>query len=199
MAQELDRLMVKAVGLELDNVFLNGTGAGQPVGLVDADATVTVSKEVGQAANTVTYVNATEMLSRLAPGSFNRAVWIVHESALPQLFQLNLPIGTGGSIPAVFTESGGRYRLFGRPLVLTDRVQPLGTKGDVILADLTKYLVGIRRSITLARSNHVYYASDSVGFRATVSVDGQPTWREPYTPVNGSDTLSPFVVLETRS
>jgi hypothetical protein len=36
-------------------------------------------------------------------------------------------------------------------------------------------------------------------YKGLLRVDGQPTWRQPLTPRNGSITLSPFVTLAART
>jgi hypothetical protein len=39
----------------------------------------------------------------------------------------------------------------------------------------------------------------SRAFRFMLRIDGQPTWKKPLTPYQGSVTKSPFVALATRS
>ena len=43
----------QALGYFEDVAFISGTGAGQPLGILNAPALVTVSKETGQAADTI--------------------------------------------------------------------------------------------------------------------------------------------------
>jgi HK97 family phage major capsid protein len=48
---------VDEIAFRLDDAIINGTGAGQPLGVINAASTVTVSKESGQAADTVVFEN----------------------------------------------------------------------------------------------------------------------------------------------
>ena len=47
------RIFPQALQFFEDDAFINGIGGGQPVGILNADALVTVSKETGQAATTI--------------------------------------------------------------------------------------------------------------------------------------------------
>ncbi len=48
-------------------------------------------------------------------------------------------------------------------------------------------------------SIHVAFLTGEQAFRWQLRHDGQPFWKKPLTPKNGSSTLSPFVALATRS
>ena len=203
----LRKYMVESLSQKLDDLFVNGNGAGQPLGIVNAPATVSVAKDSGQIAATVTPTNLAGMISRLAPGSFAKAVWLAHPSVLASLFVMASLVknvaGTenvGGFGPNWFTvNADGTMSLLGRPLIVSDRCQQLGTVGDLIVADLSQYLVGIRGEARLAVDNSVGFKSDEIYFRLTMRVDGQPLLGAAITPRNGTSTLSPFVTLATRS
>jgi HK97 family phage major capsid protein len=86
-----------------------------------------------------------------------------------------------------------------RPVKFTEKVPALGSRGDIGLYDFSQYVVGIRLGMSLERSGHAGFASDTTYYRGLLRVDGQPTWRQPLTPRNGSTTLSPFVTLAART
>lgn len=48
-------------GFKVDDAIINGTGAGMPVGILNSKALVTVPKEPGQAAGTITVQNIVNM------------------------------------------------------------------------------------------------------------------------------------------
>ena len=48
-----------------DKAFLKGTGAGEPLGIMNSDAMISIAKESGQAADTVVYVNLCKMFATL--------------------------------------------------------------------------------------------------------------------------------------
>lgn len=70
--------------------ILFGSGTGVPLGCMNGTTTVTVAKESGQATQTLLAQNLAKMISRLPPGSFASAVWIVNNDVLPALFTLTL-------------------------------------------------------------------------------------------------------------
>src|SRR5207249_11804076 len=86
---------------------LSGTGAGVPLGLLNAPATIAVAKDTGQAAATLTLTNISGMWSRLPAPSRRNAVWLIHEDAETQLDQLSLVVGTGGSAASNIWQPAG--------------------------------------------------------------------------------------------
>jgi len=199
--QQLDQVLRNAIGWQLDYEFLHGNGAGKPIGVIDAPCTVSVAKETVQTAATIVSQNVLKMYSRLLPASFRRAVWVAHPNTLPQLMTMVLPAGVAGTPFATtpfFSMDAGRMTLLNLPVVLSEKMATLGTKGDIGLFDFSFYAVGLRKEITLDRSAHVGFANDIESFRALLRADGKPLLSQAYTPKTGA-TLSPFVVLADRA
>jgi HK97 family phage major capsid protein len=103
----------------LEDGFVNGNGAGQPLGILNSPALVSVSKETGQAAATLVKENIDKMWSRMWGRSRANAVWLINQDVEPQLAGLNQGVGVGG-VP-VYLPPGGLAdapfaRLKGRPL-----------------------------------------------------------------------------------
>lgn len=203
----LSQHMVSSMSQRLDGAFITGNEPAGPLGIVNASCTVSVAKETSQVAATVVPQNLAKMIARLAPGSFKKAVWLAHPSVLASLFVMAVTVknvaateNVGGFGPNWFAvNADGSMSLLGRPLIVSDRCQPLGTKGDIILADLSQYIVGMRQDARLAIDNSIGFQNDEIWFRLTMRVDGQPLLDKPITPRKGSATLSPFVVLDART
>jgi HK97 family phage major capsid protein len=194
------RLFPQALAYFEDDAFINGIGGGQPVGLINADALVTVAKETGQAATTITAENIDKMYSRMLPSSRSRAVWLAHPDTLPQIVSMSRAIGTGGSAVMMNNMAGAApASLYGRPLLLSEKCQTLGTAGDLFFVDFSYYVIGDRQSLSMAASPHVRFQNDETVWRFTQRVDGRPWLESALTPRNGSNTLSPFVNLATRA
>jgi len=189
--------LIKGLGWYMDYAFINGTGEGQPLGIINDPALITVDKEDSQAAATITYQNVVNMFSRLAPSCFTNAVWLANPSVIPQLLTMTITIGTGGAQIPVFREESGKFTLLGKEVLFTEKCPALGAKGDLILADLSQYAIGMRKEIALDRSNVPGWMEDMTDYRVIVRVDGQGTWDKPITPKNGA-TLSWAVALEAR-
>jgi HK97 family phage major capsid protein len=181
-----------------DRAFLKGTGAGEPLGILSAGCTITVAKESGQKADTLVYENFCKMVGRLHPACFNNSIWIIQVSAIPQLLQLSMAIGTGGNAIPVLSESGGVWKILTRPVIFTEKTEKLGDLGDVILADLSQYVVGLRSEMRFDMSIHVAFTTDELLARLIERHDGQPLWDSPLTLEDGVNTVSPFVTLEAR-
>ncbi len=183
-----------------DSVF-NGTGSGMPAGILQSAATVRVAKKTGQTAATVIFENISKMWARCWARSRANAVWFINQDVEPQLDELSLSVGTGGG--PVYMPAGGLAdtpfgRLKGRPVIPVEYCATLGTVGDIVLADLSQYMFIDKGGVQQASSMHVAFTTDEMAFRATYRVDGQSTWNSALTPVNGTNTLSPFVSLATR-
>jgi len=194
-------ILSEAVHWFLDKNFMTGTGAGQPLGLLNAACKVTISKESGQPASTILYENIVKMYSSLYPGGIDRATWLIHPSVVPQLFTMSISVGTGG-IPVYMPADQGAGRpytkLMGLPVVVSEKVETLGTEGDIILADLSQYGIGLRGELQLEASGAPAFTTDETYFRLIIRVDGQPLWNEALTLKDGSTTISPIVTLESR-
>ncbi len=197
----LEAAISRAIGRKFDKAVLSGTGVGMPAGILHSAATITVSKEGGQGASTFKWENAVGMWAKLAPGSHERAWWLMHPTVLPQALSMSLAIGNAGTQPRGVFEAGGPtgYQLLGRPVLITSRLKPLGTKGDVILLDPSQVVIGIRRGLSIERSPHVFFSSDRLAIRGRFRGDAATFWDAPRTLADSGGTVSPFVVLEARA
>jgi len=195
---KLIELVGGGLGWYRDRAFLKGSGAGEPLGILNAGCTITVDKESEQAADTICYENLTAMLGRLYPGSFKNSLWVCHISTIPQLLRLQIAVGTGGSAYPALSESNGEWRLLTRPVIFTEKTETLGAVGDVILADFSQYTVGLRSDMRFDISHDYAFTTDESYGRLIARMDGQPLWNEALTLEDGTTTVSPFVVLEAR-
>lgn len=186
----------------VEDAIVNGTGAGQPMGFLNAPCLVSVSKETGQSAATIQYENVLKMWSRMWARSRGNAVWLINQDVEPQLNAMAIPVGTGGM--PVYLPPGGLSQspygtLMGRPVIPTEYNPTLGTVGDITLVDLSQYVVIEKGGMKADSSIHVRFINNERTFRFIYRVDGQPTWNTALTPAKGTNTLSPFVALATRS
>lgn len=152
-AASLQTAVSEAIAWGIDDTILQGTGVGQPLGILNSSVTVSVAKESGQLADTILYQNIVKMYARLHPASVTSSLWLTNPSTLTQLLTMAVPVknvaGTenvGGSWLPVLTEQSGTYSLLGRPLLLTEKAPTLGDKGDIMLVDPRQYVVGLRRN-----------------------------------------------------
>jgi HK97 family phage major capsid protein len=87
--------------------------------------------------------------------------------------------------------------LLGIPVMFNERSVALGTAGDVVLADLSQYLIKEGSGPYVAMSEHVYFTTNKTVMKIFWNVDGQP-WLDAPIPLEGStsNTVSPFIVLK---
>ena len=188
-------------GFKLDDEIISGTGAGQCLGVLNSGATVSISKETGQAASTVVVQNLSKMWARMWPRSKRNAVWFINTDINPQLDQLALTVGTGGLEPRFVTYGpDGIVRIKGRPVVELEQCPTLGTVGDILLLDLSQYILLTKGGIQADQSMHVRFIYNERTFRWVYPIIGKPKWSSPLTPYKGTgNTQSPFISLATRA
>lgn len=202
MAKYLENVFSDEISFTIGDSLINGTGAGQPLGVLNAACLISVDKETGQAAATLNTQNIVKMYSRLWSRSRKSAAWYINQDVLPALHTLTLGIGTAGVV--TFMPAGGLSgkpyaTLMGLPIVETEWNATLGTVGDIILADMSQMVSITKGSMNSQTSMHLYFDSDQQAFRVTYRVDAQPWQASALTPFKGSNTQSPFVALATRS
>jgi len=196
------RILPEEIRWGVEDAILNGTGAGQPLGLENAPALISVPKEVGQDADTVVAENVINMWARLWGPSKQRAIWLISQDVEPQLMQMSLAVGTGGSL--VYTPPGGLSaapyaNMFGRPVIVHESCDNVGDVGDIWLVDPTQYQMIEKGGIQSASSIHVRFLQGESVYRFIYRVDGQPIWNSALTPFNGGATVGPFVTLAERA
>lgn len=197
----IESLWPKALAFSEDAACMSGTGVGEPLGFMGTGntAAIAVAAESGQTAGTIVYENIVKMYARMLPSSLSKAVWICSPDALPELFTMALAVGTGGGPIFVSSAVGAApMTIFGRPLIVSEKAGALGTRGDIVFADLSYYLIGDRQTMTADSSTDYAFGSDKTTFRIIQRVDGQPWLKSAITPKNGGNTLSPFVELAAR-
>lgn len=184
----------------LGDAVFNGSGSGQPLGVLNSPAILSIAKETGQVATTIVTENLDKMWARkINGGSY---VWYTNQDTGPQLDLLTQDVGTGGVVlnrPGNSITGAPAMALKGAPRVDTEFNATLGTVGDIVLADLGQYLTISKGGVTQAASIHVQFLTDQTALRFTMRVDGRPAWVSPITPYKGSNTQSHFLSLATRS
>jgi HK97 family phage major capsid protein len=188
------------ITFKLEDAILNGTGAGQPLGVLSSAAVVQVAKDSGDSTATISTNDVLAMWSRLWARSRQSAVWFINQDVEPKLYPLTL--GSGTAVQLLYTppgQNGNQYgKLLGRDVIPTEHNATLGTPGDIVLADMSQYLLIDKGAPRQDYSIHVRFLNDEGVFRFVYRVDGQPAWKKPLTPKNGANTYAPFVSLATR-
>jgi HK97 family phage major capsid protein len=202
LEQYLLRVASDEINFVVGDSIINGTGTGQPQGILGTNCLVTVNKEAGQAAATLVAQNLVNMWARLWSPCRQNAVWLINQDVEGQLHSMT--VGTGSAATLAYLPPGGLSAkpyatLLGRPVLPVEWCATLGTVGDVILADLRHYVTITKGMVEANMSIHLRFDYDESTFRFIFRVDGQPWWSAPLTPYKGTNTQSCFVALQTRS
>jgi HK97 family phage major capsid protein len=212
-APGLEGYLKKKVGIKFDfkiNLkIIQGTGAGEPWGILKHGSLVSVTKESGQAADTIVAENIMNMWSRLYAPCRQNAVWLTNQDIEPQLWGMQLKVKDAsgnvvGGTPIYMPPgglSGSPYAtIFNRPVIPTQACETLGDKGDIILVDLSQYLTatksgGIRADVSM----HLWFDYAVMAYRFILRIAGQPWWEKYITPRDGANYLSWAVTLDERA
>jgi len=189
------------MAFKLDDSIFRGSGVGMMLGLTDTTGPrVQQAKESGQAADTIIAENISKMWSRVRPRSKGRGVWLYNSECSPQFDGMYYPAGTGAIPSKVLTETeSGVSRIKGRPAIEIEQASALGDEGDLVFADLSRYLIIRKGGLEAAQSMHVRFVYGENTFRWTFRVNGRPMDKSAITPYKGANTQSAFVTLAARA
>ena len=182
-----------AIAWEEEYCFLRGTGVGQPLGVINAGATIVVPRQAG---GTIGLIDIINMVSHIYG---DNPVWHISRSAMPQLLQLNGPAANPSYVFIPNARDGMPATLFGYPVIWSDKLPAMGTQGDIVLADWRYYLIGDRQATTIDSTNAEYFRYDETSWRAVHRVDGQPWLSTWFTYQDGTTDVSPFVILGDKT
>ena len=203
-------------GFKLDAGVLEGTGSGQMLGIENSKAFLSITAETGQATQTVLKGNIDKMWARLWPPSRKNAIWVINQDIEPQLQSLNATVGVGG-VPVFLPAGAGVFgalaqtpivnnvelsgyagTILGRPVLVMEQCQTLGTLGDIMLIDPTQYIMIDKGDLQAASSMHVRFLTDEMTYRWIFRCDGAPWWKTVVLPFHGTNSMSAFVGLASR-
>jgi HK97 family phage major capsid protein len=187
-----------------DDAFINGTGTGEPQGILSAPCAIQVDRAASNAVQAIDIVNMYKQLHSESKRG-DSACWLVSDSAFAQLLDISVDVGSatsgiaGTSMWLNWSETSRCWMLLGQPLYPSDHLPATGTTGDVVLADLAHYLIGDRLQMTVERSaKGTGFGSDTSNFRVRSRVDGRYWIQSPVTTETGQ-SVSPVVVLNSAT
>lgn len=188
----LDQSAPTGMGFYEDMSFISGNGVDQPLGVLKSNALVQSTRAT---TDTIKTSDIYGMYARMLPSSLGNAVWLVNQTVLPKLFDLQTS-GAGFPLGVVNIANTPVMTILGRPMIVTEKIPALGVTGgnEIAFVDWSYYLIGDRQAISVDYSEHSRFMNDETEMRIIERVDGRPWVQNPITPLNG-DTLSPYVGL----
>lgn len=153
-----------------DYKFLNGAGTTEPLGIIN---TVGISSVARSVSSKIVLEDVLGMDAALPAWADKNAVWLTTKAGLTQLRLIGNTDTTTKFQLQESMRAGEPATMLGKPLILTDKLPGVGTKGDIVLGDLSKYYIGDRGAIQVSSSTHDRFRYDETVFRLVKRHDGQ--------------------------
>lgn len=156
-----------------DYYFINGTGAGQPLGIANDPNVLTQARVT---ANAVKFADLANMDAQLDE-HFMNPVWLMRKATG---LVLRKETDSNGQLiwhDGYNTGLAGRAvppTLLGYPVIFTPHCPTLGTTGDVILGDLSYYAIGSREELLVKTSEHYKFINNQLTMLVESRFDGKP-------------------------
>ena len=199
---ELPAEVTTAVGGQIlnkmnEDLTIDGTGSSQPLGALNSNNTAVLAVNRATAA-TFSAADAFNMYERHTHGP--NSVWMISRRVLSKLFALQTTNNTMVTWISNLRDPA-QMLLLGLPVIVTDLLPTIGTRGDVALVNPDFYAMGLRQALTVESSIHVKFVQDITTYRFLARGGGIPIPTSTYAyKVDGSgnkvDPHSPFVVLD---
>ena len=153
-----------------DAKFLAGTGINQPLGIVETSGITLVSR---QTSSRIVYEDIIDMLQNTLSTFDKNAVWITNKAGVAQLLKIDSEATSGVLMFIQNLRDDIPATVLGKPVLVTERVKSLGTKGDILYGDLSHYFIGDRGGIKVDSSMHERFRFDETLLRMIKRFDGQ--------------------------
>jgi HK97 family phage major capsid protein len=211
-------LFLRALAFTKDFEYVNGDGVGRPMGIRKSNALLTATRK---AANKICLEDLQSMMAIFHQGRARSSMWIAHQSCFTELanvkfggtnapaFLPNASIDQTSAVSLVSGSSSSDVRfvtqgtLLGRPIrFTTDKLELLGTPGDIMLVDASSYGVASRQGVEIGVSDQFLFDTDQIAYRFKIRNDAKSLWTSAYnstTPSGGNFKTSPFVQLGAGS
>lgn len=185
----------QAIAWYEDKAFVQGTGVGRPLGVVNSGALISITRS---GASAFALQDSATMLASLASTCYSNSVWLANPVILKLLIQQTATNAIWISPDQGATKTPPAM-ILGRPLYFTEHCSALNTAGDVLLIDPTWYLVTEKTGMRAERSREFRFNYDQDTFRFIKRVDGRPLIDDYLELRDGSTTVSPFVAAAAGS
>jgi HK97 family phage major capsid protein len=188
----------KEINFKINDAVINGTGNGMPLGMMASNSKITVPAVTGQGAGTLVWKNILAMYKRVVAGQRGSMIWLYNQDAEDQLYLLYMPTGTAAGV-AIFrpNEAGTGFTLQGRPALVMEQCNTIGSEGDLIAFAPEGYVCITKGGIESFMSMHLRFDYDETAFKWRFRFDGQPYDNVPLTPYKGVNTVSSIVTLNS--
>ena len=141
LAGLVERIVPEEIAFKVEDAILDGSGSGQPLGISNSAANITVAKESGQTATTIVANNVEKMWARCWGPSRSTAVWLINQDCEASLMAMADANSNAIYLPPLGLSDTPFSRIMNRPVLTSEYCATLGSVGDIRLVDLSQYLL----------------------------------------------------------
>ena len=187
MVPSVEDLVLQRLGYKfsvvLENAYLNGDGAGQPLGVFTASASgISTGRDVstGNTTTEIRFDGLIEAKYTMKQQYWPRLRWIFHRDGVKQIAKLK--DGDGQYIWSESTRVGEPDRILGFPVFMSEYAPNTFTTGLYvgILGDFAQYWIADALDMEMQRLVELYAATNQVGFIGRLESDGMPVLEEAF-------------------
>ncbi len=151
------------MAIAIENAILNGTGSGQPTGIL-AETLETVEYEN---AGTPTYANLCALMAKLKSGYKPNSKFVMSAKMLWE----NIATITVGNQLVFLPDPTGEFagRIFGRPVIEDDYI----SDKKILLGNFEKYTINFNKAIEITDDNSIEFRKGNKVYRAMGLLDGK--------------------------
>ncbi|MCB1745508.1 MAG: phage major capsid protein [Gammaproteobacteria bacterium] len=184
----LQRLAYKFAVTE-ENSFMNGDGAGKPLGVFVANSSgISTSRDIstGNTSSALTMNGLLNAKYACKSGYHTGASWIFHRDAVNKIAQLRSDSGAGaGTGDYLWQPSkvvGEPDTLMGHPVYMSEYAPSTFTTGLYvgIFGDFSHYWIADAMNVEIQRLEELYAETNQIGFIAREETDGMPVLEEAF-------------------
>ena len=167
----------------MENAYLNGLGAGTPLGVfVASDNGISTGRDAstGNATTSIKFDGLKEAKYTLKGQYWARAKWMFHRDGVKQIAKLK--DGEGQYIWSESVRVGEPDRLLGLPVFMSEYAPSTFTTGLYvgILGDFSFYWIADAMDMDMQRLDELYAAANQIGFIGRLESDGLPVLEEAF-------------------
>jgi len=164
----LARLYREAMSYQFMNVIINGSGVGQPLGVINTAGIRLVARN---AAGTVNWVDVVNLKHALPSYHWPNTSYVLDSTVLQRLERtldtLGRPIWNAG------VSAGPVDKINGSPYLTTELSPNVGTAGDIIFANWRWYWLVVEQDVVVKRSEHFRFRNNITAFTVHAVVGGR--------------------------
>lgn len=198
VGQYITRIMGRQLQGVVERWLLRGSGVGEPIGILNAPALVSVAAEAsGNTTGTLIRQNFSKMSGRILPGYDSEAFWVCSPSA--KIACNDVKLSANGNTGA-FIQAGFGDPMLGYPCITSMEAQPVGTAGDCTLVAPSGFMTLTRGGVQSQAT--IFFAFDQglTSLRAYIRLGQVPILTTAVVPkLDTATTLSHCVTTATRT